>query len=119
MSKGFGAVQRAALAAIERREAAWAGEPKIEDFPTTYTVACDGYEVPADANGSRLCNDAQHAAIRRALLGLERAGLVVAVRPVGFCAPGMSGHEYRQNVWVTPAGRERYSPLHAAPVLAA
>ena len=42
----------ACLAAIERCEAATTGE-RIEDFPTTYTVAADAFEIaPVEARGA-------------------------------------------------------------------
>jgi hypothetical protein len=90
MSRGFGKVQLACLAAIERHGA-----------PTTFTIACDAYHIEPNEVGNRLCSDAQHVAVKRALEGLQRKGLIIGFRETTVArAPG-DGRVEQCHVWMT------------------
>lgn len=78
MSRGRGGVQASCLRAIQQREDAGAL------WPTTYTIACDVYRIEPNDDGNRLCLDAQHVAVKRALAGLQRRGLIVGFRDTGL-----------------------------------
>jgi hypothetical protein len=67
MSRGLGKLQRELLKILEE---------SAEEI-NTITLAAEVYRVQPDADGFRGVNDAQHAAVRRALCGLRRQGLVV------------------------------------------
>ena len=69
MSRGMGIIQRGCLKAIQQH-----------DGPTTYTIAADVYAIRRDRMGNRWISDAQHAAVRRALNGLRRKGLITGYR---------------------------------------
>jgi hypothetical protein len=84
MSRGLGKIQRAALEAIQR----CAAEGRK---PTTYTIACDVYQIQPDADGNRCINDAQHVAVKRALGGLRRKGLVTGVQDMNLTRWADSG----------------------------
>src|SRR4051794_7785699 len=73
MSRGLGRVQRGCLNAIEQAEAE--GE-----MSTTLDIAREVYEVKADKSGVYLISDAQHVAVKRALAGLQRNGVVTGFR---------------------------------------
>jgi hypothetical protein len=49
------------------------GEP-----PLTMEIAAEVFDIKFGANGDQLVNDAQHVAVKRALEGLRRKGLVVS-----------------------------------------
>lgn len=51
-----------------------------DDWPTTYDIAGDVYQVEPDQDGSRHITDAQHAAVRRSLERLQREGLIIGFR---------------------------------------
>ena len=72
MSRGLGWVQSACLYIIKRDE----GKRGV----TTYTIAADVYQVKPDKHGDRLISDAQHVAVKRALEGLQRKGMVIGFR---------------------------------------
>jgi hypothetical protein len=85
MSKGFGRVQLACLNAIKACE--------VDNWPTTYTIAADVYEVVPDKHGNRLINDAQHVAVKRALGGLQVKGVVIGFRDASISRDrGESNH---------------------------
>jgi hypothetical protein len=67
MSRGLGKLQRDLLENLEE------GDKALD----TITLTADAYRVEPDANGCRGVTDAQHAAVRRALCGLQKRGLVV------------------------------------------
>ena len=69
MSRGLGLIQRECLRVIETRN--HAGEE-----PDTFAVTCDVYAIKADKRGNRLCSDAQHSAVKRALRTLRKSGRV-------------------------------------------
>jgi hypothetical protein len=69
MSRGLGQIQRDCLRVIETRN--HAGES-----PDTFAITCDVYAIKPDKHGDRLCNDAQHTAVKRALRTLRAAGRI-------------------------------------------
>ncbi|MBR0884637.1 hypothetical protein ABIF65_001168 [Bradyrhizobium japonicum] len=81
VSRGLGRIQRECLRVIKSYEAA--GER-----PTTFTVACEVYQVERDQDGNRWCNDAQHTATKRALANLRRKGLVCGQQEITVHADG-------------------------------
>jgi len=81
MSRGLGHIQRECLRVIAEYEAAGIR-------PTTFTIVAEVYHVERDQDGNRMCTDAQHVAIKRALAGLRRKGLVVSYRDTGFTPGG-------------------------------
>jgi hypothetical protein len=89
MSRGHGKIQRECLRVIEASEAA--GRK-----PTTFTVVADVYQLKPDKNGNRMCNDAQHTAVKRALSGLRRKGLVFGAQNVTVHADGTRTLTYNQ-----------------------
>jgi len=57
--------------------------------PTTYTITAEVFRVSPDKDGNRLVTEAQHVAVKRALAGLRRKGLVVGCRDTMHArAPG-------------------------------
>jgi hypothetical protein len=76
MSRGLGRIQRECLRVIAGYEAGGVR-------PTTFNVAADVYHVEHDADGSRMINDAQHVATKRALATLRRKGLVTGQQDMG------------------------------------
>ena len=81
MSRGLGNIQRECLHVI-------AGYNIAGTKPTTFNVAADVYRVKRDSRGNRTISDAQHAAIKRALGGLRRKGLVAGKQDVSMAADG-------------------------------
>jgi hypothetical protein len=69
MSRGLGRIQRECLRVIESYEAAG-------KRPTTFSIAAEIYQVERTPDGSRMINDAQHVATKRALANLRHKGLV-------------------------------------------
>ena len=69
MSRGLGRIQRECLRVIESYE-------KAGKEPTTFNIVADVYQIKRDRHGNRMRNDAQHTAVKRALAGLRRIGLV-------------------------------------------
>lgn len=66
MSRGFGTIQRAIIDALAGGEAIG-----------TLDLICVAYKIEPNADdGVQYFNSAQHAAVRRALIGLEKQGLV-------------------------------------------
>ena len=72
MSRGLGKVERDCVRAIAEYRVAGR-------WPHTYNIAADVYQIARDANGNRWVSSAQHAAVKRALLGLRRKELIRAV----------------------------------------
>jgi hypothetical protein len=70
MSRGLGRIERECLRVIAEHEAAG------KERPTTFTIVAEVYQIERDRNGDRMCNEAQHTAVKRALAGLRRKGLV-------------------------------------------
>jgi hypothetical protein len=81
MSRGLGRIQRECLRVIESYEAA--GKE-----PTTFNIVAEVYQIKRDRQGNRTCNDAQHTAVKRALAGLRRIGLVAGAQDISFTADG-------------------------------
>lgn len=73
MSRGFGWVQRDCLRVIEQFERAGI-------LPTTFNIVAEVYRVEPDEAGNRWVTDAQHVAVKRALGGLRRKGLIFGKR---------------------------------------
>jgi hypothetical protein len=67
MSRGLGKLQRDLLEILE----------ESDQEINTITLAAIAYRIQPDETGFRGINDAQHAAVRRALRGLHKRGLVV------------------------------------------
>ena len=67
MRRGMGWVQQACLRVIEKWE-------RANEWPTTYNIAGDVYQVKRDKNGNRWISHAQYVAVKRALEGLQRKG---------------------------------------------
>ena len=100
MSRGLGWVQSACLVIVKRHEG--------KRWPSTYTIAADVYQVKPDRNGDRLINDAQHVAVKRALEGLQRKGMVIGFRDTHNArAPG-DGRIELCHVWMTEVGLARW-----------
>ena len=59
MSRGLGRIQRECLRVIGEREAA--GKESV-----TYNIVADVYRIEPDQDGNRMCNEAQHTAVKRA-----------------------------------------------------
>jgi hypothetical protein len=72
MSRGIGRIQRECLRALGA-----ATEPL-----NTFAITADVYQIKPDTYDNRMCNDAQHTAVKRALAGLRRKGLVVGRQDV-------------------------------------
>ena len=81
MSRGLGRIERAVLAALAQCES-----------NNALSLTCDVYNVERDADGNRWCNDAQHAAVRRALRKLLRVRLIEGQR-AGW-------HDKRARYWL-------------------
>jgi hypothetical protein len=105
MSRGLGRIERECLRVIAKNEAA--GKPS-----TTIDIGGDVYETKRDRRGRRTINDAQHAAVRRALTGLRRKGLVKGQQalmqhgeggPMVLARVSSVGHAVRSCYWSTPA----------------
>jgi len=105
MSRGLGWVQRACLRVIhEHEEEANGGKP-----PTAYNIAATVYHVEPDEDGNRWINDAQHAAIRRALKGLQRQGCIIGFRDAGLARdPPFDGRTQLANVWMTEKRAQKF-----------
>jgi len=81
MSRGLGRIQRECLRVIESYEAAG-------KRPTTFSIVAEVYQIKPDRHGNRMCNDAQHTAVKRALSGLRRNGLAAGQQDVTVCPDG-------------------------------
>src|SRR5215831_14443508 len=124
MSRGLGWVQSARLVIVKRHEG--------KRWPSTYTIAADVYQVKPDRNGDRLINDAQHVAVKRALEGLQRKGMVIGFRDTYHRRGERSFSSDIElcDVWMTEKGLTRWlanvradflishNPTHAAEVTA-
>jgi len=73
MRRGMGWVQQACLRVIEKWE-------RANEWPTTYNIAGDVYQVKRDKNGNRWISHAQYVAVKRALEGLQRKGRIIGFR---------------------------------------
>jgi hypothetical protein len=91
----MGQVQRACLKAVEEYE-------RDGHLPTTYSITAEVYAVPRDKDGNRWVTDAQHSAVRRALYGLQRQGLLIGFRTHQCRAPG-DGRTELSHHWMTEA----------------
>ncbi len=97
MSRGLGKVQRACLRIVEECE-------RVDDWwPTTYDIAAMVYDVPAGEDGISVVEPAQHAAVRRALLGLQRQGRLIGFRTHRQRDPGRDGRLELSHHWMTEA----------------
>jgi hypothetical protein len=99
VSRGFGRVQRRCLEAVETYTS------HGEDAPT-FTIAADVFSVQRDPDGNRLITNAQYAAVKRALAGLQRKGLVVGQRHPERSMKDADGRPNgkceRSKFWTTP-----------------
>ena len=102
MSRGLGWVQSACLVIVKRHEG--------KRWPSTYTIAADVYQVKPDRNGDRLINDAQHVAVKRALEGLQRKGMVFGFRDTYHrrSERSFSSDIELCHVWLTEKGLARW-----------
>src|SRR5262245_58784357 len=98
MSRGLGWVQQACLVAI--KEAEEDGERGMR----TYDIIAKLYRLDADAEGYLPITDAQHVAVRRALLGLQKQKRVIGLRLGGNIGDGRADMNYR---WMTAVGLAR------------
>jgi hypothetical protein len=72
MSRGLGNVERECLRVI--------GEFRANGrWPNTYNITAEVFHVARDAADNRWVSNAQHASVKRALIGLRRKELVRAV----------------------------------------
>ena len=96
------------LASIAKHEGAFnpKAERSIGDWPTTFTIAYDVYAVKSDRHGDRMCSEAQHVAVKRALSGLQRmersSAFAIRLHRSG------TGHAMRGSIWMTRAGLLHY-----------
>ena len=81
MSRGLGRIQRDCLRVIAKCQAS--GRQ-----PTTFNIAAEVYRIKPDSDGNRMCNDAQHTAVKRALVSLRRKGLVSGQQQIHVQADG-------------------------------
>jgi hypothetical protein len=81
MSRGLGRIQRECLRVIE-------SYGKTGKRPTTFNIVAEVYQIKRDRLGNRTCNDAQHTAVKRALAGLRREGLVAGQQDVVVLSNG-------------------------------
>ncbi|WP_027584021.1 hypothetical protein [Bradyrhizobium sp. Ai1a-2] len=102
MSRGLGSVERACLKVIQWREGA------DKRPPTTFTVACDVYDVSPDDDGNRLCNNTQHVAVKRALASLQRKGFVIGFRDTYHSRARGDGNIELCHIWMTEVGLARW-----------
>jgi hypothetical protein len=100
MSRGLGRVQRGCLAAIAKYEEAG-------DKPTTYDIVAAVYQIEPNADDYHPISDAQHAAVRRALEGLERKGHVVGLYLSCARSP-RDGRAERCHHWFSRTGAAKY-----------
>jgi hypothetical protein len=56
--------------------------------PTTFNIVAEVYQIEPDADGNRLCSEAQHVATKRALATLRRKGLVSGQQEVEIASDG-------------------------------
>jgi hypothetical protein len=105
MSRGLGRIERECLRVIEKNEAAG-------NASTTLEIAGHVYEIKRDRRGHGTINDAQHTAVKRALAGLRRKGLVKGRQALMQCGDGgpmvlarysLDGHAVRCCYWSTSA----------------
>jgi hypothetical protein len=94
MSRGPGWVQMACLWRIRKYE-------EGDDWPTTYDIAAAVYQVKPDADGDRWISDAQHVAVKRALEGLQRTGLIIGFRAQRARVPGSDHRTELCHHWMT------------------
>jgi hypothetical protein len=103
MSRGLGRTQRECLRAIARHP----------EGATTFTIAADAYDVQPDRDGNRMVSEAQHGATKRALAGLQRAGLVIGKQDMGVSQRlrdgTYNGRAERCCIWVSVPRRRKCS----------
>jgi len=98
MDRGLGWVQLACLHSAKQHE-------RKRWPPTTYAIAADVYQIKPDRNGDRLISDAQHGAVRRALEGLQRKGMVIGFRDTFHAR---NGRIELCHIWMTEKGLARW-----------
>jgi hypothetical protein len=86
-------VQQACLRVITDYEA------DGDALPTTYNITADVYQVKPDQDGNRWVTDAQHAAVKRALEGLQRKARIIGFYP---------HTRDRCHVWMTEKRAQRF-----------
>ena len=82
MSRGLGRVQNRCLSAIALRER----RGSKAKSPDTFEIIAFVYQLDRDGNGDFTYTDAQHVAVKRALAGLRRKGMVIGVDRQ-YCRP--------------------------------
>jgi hypothetical protein len=114
MSRGLGWVQNKCISAIALAERKGGkGKP-----PDTYEIIAHVYQLDRDEDGSLWVTDAQHVAVKRALEGLQRKGMVIGFERM-HCGhdhdpdDGRSNHAYcwmsapRARQWIREQGKSR------------
>jgi hypothetical protein len=94
MSRGPGRVQMACLWCIQKYE------ERGDDWPTTYNITAEVYQVKPDKDSNRYVTDAQHVAVKRALEGLQRQGRIIGFRTQRARSPG-DGRTELCHHWMT------------------
>src|SRR5215831_1490259 len=104
MSRGLGWVRSACLYVIKRDE----GKRGV----TTYAIAAYVYQIKSDRNGDRLISEAQHVAVKRALEGLQRKGMVIGFRDRIYASEHRDSRGDSRielcHVWMTEEGLARW-----------
>ena len=101
MSRGFGRVQNGCLAAISEFE-------RKRKLPTTYDITAHVYGAKVEDDGYWI-SDAQHVAVKRALAGLQRKGLVIALDRL-YCRDDhpYDGRSDRAYCWMSEKRAQRW-----------
>jgi hypothetical protein len=73
MSRGLGKIERDCVRVITEYRAAGR-------WPNTYNITAEVYQIERDEKGNRSVSNAQHSAVKRALLSLRRKELIRAVQ---------------------------------------
>jgi hypothetical protein len=98
MSRGLGRVQKGCLRII--------GEWRVEgEWPTTFDIAAEVYQIKPNKDGVRYVSDAQHVAVKRALESLQCLGLVIGAR---LHRAGDDDRTELAHHWMTVNGARKY-----------
>jgi hypothetical protein len=112
MSRGLGRVQNRCISAIAIHEGKGGGGSKGEPPLTTYDIAGFVYNIDDEDPIS----DAQHVAVKRALEGLQRKGMVIGFDRL-HCGYGHNADDARSNhqhCWMTERWAQRLIREHEA-----
>jgi hypothetical protein len=108
MSRGLGRVQKACLRVISE----WKAK---DDWPTTFDIAAEVYQIKPDKDGVRYVSEAQHVAVKRALEGLQGLGLIIGARIHRARIPGDDLRTELAHHWMSINGARKYlKDLHEA-----